>query len=146
MAIEFRCTNCNRLLRVGDDTAGKRAKCPQCSTVLTIPAATAAADPAPEPEEGFVPPARSAASAATPAQGDSKRVVAGICAILVGTLGIHKFITGRTGAGVLMLILTLTCICSPIMYVIAVIEGIIYLTKSDAEFHQRYIVEKKGWF
>ena len=30
--------------------------------------------------------------------------------------------------------------------VIAVIEGIIYLTKTDEEFEQTYIVEKKQWF
>jgi hypothetical protein len=41
MAIDFRCTNCGKLLRTGDDTAGKRAKCPDCGTVLTIPAAGA---------------------------------------------------------------------------------------------------------
>ena len=26
------------------------------------------------------------------------------------------------------------------------IEGIIYLTKSDDEFYQTYLVEQKGWF
>ena len=39
MAIEFRCTNCNKLLRTGDETAGRQAKCPDCGTVMTIPAA-----------------------------------------------------------------------------------------------------------
>ncbi len=43
MAIEFRCTQCGKLLRTGDDTAGKQAKCPACGTVLTIPQAGAAA-------------------------------------------------------------------------------------------------------
>lgn len=37
MPIEFRCTQCNKLLRTGDDTAGKQAKCPECGTVMTIP-------------------------------------------------------------------------------------------------------------
>ena len=44
MPIEFRCDQCNKLLRTGDDTAGKQAKCPECDTVMTIPAATAAPD------------------------------------------------------------------------------------------------------
>jgi len=39
MAIEFRCPNCQKLLRTGDDTAGRQAKCPQCGTITTIPAA-----------------------------------------------------------------------------------------------------------
>ena len=53
MAIEFRCTQCNKLLRTGDDTAGKRAKCPDCGTVLTIPAA---APPPAEPAPSVPPP------------------------------------------------------------------------------------------
>ena len=32
------------------------------------------------------------------------------------------------------------------MAVIGVIEGIMYLTKSDEEFVHTYIVNKKGWF
>jgi phage FluMu protein Com len=50
MAIEFRCTGCNKLLRTQDDTAGKQAKCPQCGTVLQIPAA-----PAPPAPPGSMP-------------------------------------------------------------------------------------------
>lgn len=40
MPIEFRCQQCNKLLRVGDETAGKQAKCPACATVQLIPAST----------------------------------------------------------------------------------------------------------
>lgn len=38
MAIEFRCMTCQRLLRTQDDAAGKQAKCPECGTVLMVPA------------------------------------------------------------------------------------------------------------
>ena len=37
MAIEFRCTQCGNLLRTGDETAGKQAKCPTCGALTTIP-------------------------------------------------------------------------------------------------------------
>lgn len=50
MPIEFRCQQCGKLLRVGDETAGKQAKCPSCGSVQTIPAATPAPEmPSPPP-------------------------------------------------------------------------------------------------
>jgi hypothetical protein len=54
MAIEFRCPQCQKLLRVGDDAAGKQAKCPGCGTPVTVPMATA--PPSPPPVPGGVPP------------------------------------------------------------------------------------------
>jgi TM2 domain-containing membrane protein YozV len=78
----------------------------------------------------------------------SKRVVAGVLGILLGPLGIHKFILGYTTEGIVMLLITvITCgIGGWIIGVIGLIEGIIYLTKSDEEFIQMYQVQKKGWF
>jgi TM2 domain-containing membrane protein YozV len=78
----------------------------------------------------------------------SKRVVAGVLGILLGALGIHKFILGYTTQGIVMLLLTIiTCgLAGWIIGIIGLIEGIIYLTKSDEEFIQIYQVQKKGWF
>ena len=78
----------------------------------------------------------------------SQKIAAGICAILLGSLGIHKFILGYTTEGVIMLLLTiLTCgIAGIVMSVIGLAEGIIYLTKTDEEFINTYVVNKKGWF
>jgi TM2 domain-containing membrane protein YozV len=77
-----------------------------------------------------------------------KKVAAGICGILLGALGIHKFILGYTTEGVIMLLASLlTCgIAAPIMSIIGVIEGIIYLTKPDEVFISTYVTSKKGWF
>jgi TM2 domain-containing membrane protein YozV len=75
-----------------------------------------------------------------------KKVAAGICAILLGYLSIHKFILGLTTPGIIMLLLTVTCVGYPVMHIIGIIEGIIYLTKSDEEFYRFYALEKKGWF
>lgn len=76
------------------------------------------------------------------------KIAAGICGILLGSLGVHKFILGYTGAGLIMLLVTLlTCfIASPIMHLIGLIEGIIYLTKSDADFVKTYIEGRREWF
>jgi len=75
---------------------------------------------------------------------ESKRVVAGVLAILLGGLGIHRFILGDAVGGILRIVITfVTCGLGSL---IGLIEGIIYLTKSDAEFVQTYQVEKKAWF
>ncbi|WP_310484617.1 TM2 domain-containing protein [Chamaesiphon sp. VAR_48_metabat_403] len=78
----------------------------------------------------------------------SKKTTAGICGILIGALGVHKFILGYNTEGAIMLAASiLTCgIASPIMGIIGLVEGIIYLTKTDREFIDTYIASKKGWF
>jgi len=78
----------------------------------------------------------------------SKKIAAGICGILIGGLGVHKFILGMTTPGLIMLLVTvLTCgLGGIIMGPIGLIEGIIYLTKSDEDFYRTYVVEKKAWF
>ncbi|MDT7831386.1 TM2 domain-containing protein [Flavobacteriaceae bacterium S356] len=83
---------------------------------------------------------------------ESKRVIAGILAIFLGWAGVHKFVLGYTNEGLAMLILTIvlsivTCgIFSGFIGLIGLIEGIIYLTKTDEEFVYEYQVNKKPWF
>jgi TM2 domain-containing membrane protein YozV len=78
----------------------------------------------------------------------SSKIAAGVCGILLGSLGVHKFILGYTGAGLIMLLVTvLTCfIASPVMHIVGLIEGILYLTKSDEEFVRTYVDGRKEWF
>lgn len=75
---------------------------------------------------------------------ENKKMIAGILGILIGSLGIHKFVLGYTQEGIIQIVITIvTCGFGSI---IGLIEGIIYLTKSDEEFYQTYQVGKKGWF
>jgi TM2 domain-containing membrane protein YozV len=84
--------------------------------------------------------------------GADKKIAAGICGILLGSFGVHKFILGYQQEGVIMLVawfvgLVLTCgVVSIAIQIVGIVEGIIYLTKSDEEFVQTYIVNKKPWF
>lgn len=79
-----------------------------------------------------------------PPKQDNKKVLAGIMGILFGGLGIHKFVLGYTSEGIIQLIVSIvTC---GIFSIVGLIEGIIYLTKTDEEFYQTYQVNKKGWF
>ncbi|MBM6618917.1 TM2 domain-containing protein [Bacillus suaedaesalsae] len=63
------------------------------------------------------------------------RIVAGILGILLGSLGIHKFYLGKIGMGILYLIFSWTGIPG----IIGLIEGILYLVKSDEEFQAKYV-------
>lgn len=82
----------------------------------------------------------------------SNKIAAGVCGIVLGSLGVHKFILGYTGAGLIMLLITLiggalTCgTAAGVIHLIGIIEGIIYLTKSDDEFVRLYVDNRKEWF
>ena len=86
------------------------------------------------------------------AGGDNKKILAGILAILLGGFGVHKFILGYNKEGIILLAVTIilgaiTCgIGASAAWIIGLIEGIIYLTKSDEEFYNTYQVGNKPWF
>lgn len=75
---------------------------------------------------------------------ENKKIVAGVCAILIGGLGIHKFILGYTKEGIIQIIISF--VSCGILTLIPFIEGIIYLTKSDEDFYNTYQVGKRPWF
>jgi TM2 domain-containing membrane protein YozV len=83
------------------------------------------------------------------------KIPAGICGILLGCLGIHKFILGYNTAGIIMLLVSVvapivTCgfgiLGTSVMSILGLVEGIIYLTKSDADFVKTYVDGKREWF
>jgi TM2 domain-containing membrane protein YozV len=75
----------------------------------------------------------------------NKKLVAGLLAIFLGYLGIHKFDLGYNKAGIIMLLVSLVT-CGTVMGIVGLIEGIIYLTKTDEQFEATYVVGKKEWF
>jgi len=75
---------------------------------------------------------------------DKSKLTAGLLAIFLGYFGIHKFYLGYTSAGAIQIVISIfTC---GVGSIIPLIEGIIYLTKSDAEFEQIYVIGEKQWF
>ncbi len=76
---------------------------------------------------------------------ENKKVVAGVLAILLGWLGVHKFILGYTTEGILLIVFSIVT-CGIAGSIIGLIEGIIYLTKTDDEFYHTYQENKRGWF
>ena len=83
---------------------------------------------------------------------DNKKILAGILGILLGAFGVHKFILGYNKEGIIMLAATIvlgvvTCgVFAWVVGVVGLIEGIIYLTKTDADFYNTYQAGKKPWF
>ncbi|ULH16641.1 TM2 domain-containing protein [Deinococcus sp. KNUC1210] len=92
-----------------------------------------------------------------------KKLIAGLLGIFLGSLGVHKFYLGINQPGIIMLGLTvggwilftlLAIILIGFVFLllpaavglIGLIEGILYLTKTDADFEREYVVGKKPWF
>jgi TM2 domain-containing membrane protein YozV len=103
-------------------------------------------DPMQTPSGGYAPPPGNYSPTPTPAS--NNKIAAGICGIFLGWAGVHKFVLGYTSEGLILLAVSLlTCgIGATVTSLIGLIEGIIYLTKTDEEFVQTYVVNKKPWF
>jgi TM2 domain-containing membrane protein YozV len=91
------------------------------------------------------------------ADASEKKILAGLLGILLGGLGVHKFVLGYTQEGTIMLSLTLvgwvltfctfglTFFIPLAIGIIGLVEGIIYLTKTDEEFAATYIEGRRPW-
>jgi TM2 domain-containing membrane protein YozV len=81
---------------------------------------------------------------ATPPQGSpvagppKDKTVAGILAILLGSLGIHQFYLGNTTRGIIYILLG----CVAVSPILGIVDGIMYLTKTDEQFQRNYL----NWF
>ncbi|MGB3767585.1 MAG: NINE protein [Phormidesmis sp.] len=77
-----------------------------------------------------------------------RKLVVGICAILFGFLGVHKFLLDYKLEGAILLCTTMLSggVLMFIPVCIGIAEGVIYLRKSDTYFHKRYVTGKRKWF
>ena len=107
MSVNF-CAHC------GNSLSPQAVACPQCGhpTAAAAPQATYA--PGVDPS-------------ALPAK---NKTTAGLLGILLGGIGVHKFYMGKVGLGIVYILFCWTYVPA----VIGLIEGIIYLTQSDADF------------
>ena len=84
-------------------------------------------------------------SPSPPKKSDRKLIAGllGLSGLVWGGWGVHKFYLGYTKAGIIQILLNLACGLGAL---IGIIEGIIYLTKTDEEFEETYIKNEKHWF
>lgn len=79
-------------------------------------------------------------------------VSAGLLAIFLGMFGVHKFYLGCNNAGFIMLAVSIIGgiftfgLAAAVIWLIAVIEGIVYLTKTQTEFDRIYVLNQRDWF
>jgi len=83
--------------------------------------------------------------------GSSKKLTAALLAFFLGAFGAHKFYLGYKTQGLIMLLVfvfgfIILGIPSFIIGLIAFVEFIIYLTRSEEDFEQTYVIAKKPWF
>ena len=83
----------------------------------------------------------------------SRRLAVGMTSIilavcLVGWIGVPKFMLGFERAGLITLLVSIGTVGTGavIFNFLTLIEGIIYLTKSDEEFYRLYMAGRKEWF
>ncbi|MBQ9043787.1 MAG: TM2 domain-containing protein [Eggerthellaceae bacterium] len=79
-------------------------------------------------------------------------VSAGLFAIFLGMFGVHKFYLGCNNAGFIMLAMSIIGgiltfgLAAAVIWFIAIVEGITYLTKSQTEFDRLYVLNQRDWF
>jgi len=142
-SMTVQCPHCAVQLSVSPSAAGQVSSCTNCDGKFQLPMPTAHV-----PHDSGQMMRKEVAD---------KKLTAGLCGILIGWLGVHKFILGYNNAGIIMLSVSLVgtllgaCLVIPLLIpaafqVIGLIEGIIYLTKDDEEFYQTYMARKREWF
>lgn len=89
---------------------------------------------------GQMPPAGEVGPFETGPSGKS-RGIAGLLAILIGTLGVHYFYLGKTGGGFLCILLS--CVTCGLWGVLTLIQGIVMLTMKQDEFERKYVLNDK---
>tara|TARA_Y100001968_G_C19427794_1_gene755325 strand:+ start:2065 stop:2334 length:270 start_codon:yes stop_codon:yes gene_type:complete len=85
---------------------------------------------------------------------ENRKLIIGLYAIFLGGFGVHKFLMGKDykNAAIIMLCIStiggvITCgVSTTAIFIISIIEAIIYITKSPEDFKKTYVDNTKAWF
>lgn len=129
------CTECGHLV------SSKATSCPACGCPIEHPVPP----PIPNPKQTAEQPPQQHNQVGVFDEGESgkSRGVAAILAFFLGSLGIHFFYLGKTGAGVFFLLLTIlfcwTVFIPFAISIITIIQAVLFLTSSQEQFESKYI-------
>lgn len=127
------------------EPSGQTAYTYQYSSTYVPPRSASSASPhphSPYAQNGY----------ASPAMAPKDHVAAGLLAIFLGWLGIHKFYLGYNTAGFTMLAVAILGsllsfgLAAVAIWIIAIVEGVLYLGKSQTDFEQVYVFGHREWF
>lgn len=121
------------------------AAAPPAPPVPPAPAYSAPTAPPAPPQPGYAPPPPAPGAAMST---DKNKVVAGVLAILLGSLGVHKFYLGYNKEGIILVAVTFVSFgtLAWVSSIVGIVEGIMYLQKTDEDFYATYVAGRKAWF
>lgn len=110
--------------KCGRQISNRVATCPQCGALVEVRSPALARPVRYEPVRVTIP---------------KSRTVAIALAVLLGGIGLHKFYLNRPGLGVLYVLFCWTLIPA----VLGLLEALVYLILSDADFQRLYYVKSE---
>jgi len=124
----YQCSHCGKQFATQNQVA--RVRCPYCGTEMSVAYGT---------QPHYAMGGQSAGNVGLFEAGPSgkSRGIAGLLAILLGTFGIHYFYLGKTGAGIIFLILGL--LSCGILGLVTVIQGILMIVMTQDDFEKKYV-------
>jgi len=137
------CPECGRQYTTQEQVA--RVKCPYCGKETQVSYAQQQEQQASSQQQRQYAFGERAANAFdnvfTAGPSGKSRGIAGLLALLLGPIGLHYFYTGKTTAGVVFLVITLlSCfILSPLVWLVSIIQGVLFFTMTQEEFEQKWV-------
>ncbi len=134
-----------------DDYWHKREETPYWQGDLRISEHARSDDEAFEPSYGSMSTA-ARRSYASESIRQKDHVSAGLLAIFLGLFGVHKFYLGCNNTGFIMLAVSIIggiCtfgLAAAVIWILAIIEGFIYFSKTQTEFERIYVLNQRDWF
>ena len=130
------CPECGKQYSTQDKVS--RVKCPYCGVETNV---SYADQDQQQQQYGYGQQYNSFDSVFNNGPSGKSRGIAGLLAILMGSVGLHYFYLNKTSAGVLFLLATLlTCgILGTVTWIVSIIQGVLFFTSTQEEFEQKWV-------